>query len=578
MSAESTLLLNKKNLFAALLLSACVLIVYWPVQNYEFTNYDDYQYVKNNKNIQSGFTAKSIAYAFTDISTSNWHPVTMLSHMLDWSIYGMNAGGHHWTSVIIHIFNAVLLFLFFKTATGALWRSAFAAALFALHPINVDSVAWIAERKNLLCTFFWFAAMLFYIPYVRSPGWKRYLPVVTFFALGLMSKPMAVTLPFALLLLDYWPLNRIKTIRLCKEQGEPAAGAGRKVKISFVLLEKIPLFVLSAASIAVTVYAAHSERAINSLQRVPAGNRAANVIVSYVAYLKKLLWPVDFSVFYPFNYHIPLWQVASAALLICIITFLVCRYYRKLPYLPVGWFWYLGTLVPVIGIVHVGHQSMADRYAYIPFIGLFLIFTWGITDLLKKYASVKTLAAGALGLIAALMILAQNQLTYWQNSYTLYQNVLRFAPDHFVPYKGIAIYMFDQGRYPEAADYFRIAISYNKDDAILHNNLGAASERLGKKQEAEKEYREAIRLDPKYATSYSNLGALLLGRGKHDEALKTLREAARLDPDLAEKHYNLALFFKQKGFDHQAQFHFEVAGKAKPASTDRKQARQPHSE
>ncbi|MBN1380752.1 MAG: tetratricopeptide repeat protein [Deltaproteobacteria bacterium] len=564
MSNDLYSLNRQKTLLTVLFLSAIILAAYWQVQSYEFTNFDDQLYVLNNKNIQSGFTATSIRYAFTDISTSNWHPLTMLSHMLDWTIYGKNAGGHHWTNIIIHIISTVLLFFFLKTTTGFLGRSALIAALFAVHPINVESVAWIAERKNVLCTFFWILTLLLYVRYVRRPGWKTYLPVVLSFTLGIMSKPMVVTLPFALLLLDYWPLKRTPIDLNHADQTPSHLKAAPKAKLTFLVLEKIPLFALSAFSIFMTVYAAKAANSIVTLQAIPFDKRIANVIVSYALYLKKILWPFDFSVLYPFNDQIPLWQIILAALLILAVTVLMCRYYRKYPYLPVGWFWYLGTLVPVIGIVHVGHQSMADRYAYIPFVGLFLILTWGFTTLLKKRISTKATAFVCVGIIAILMILTDKQVRYWENSYTLYQNAIRVSSQHYLPHKNLALYLIDQKQPREAVEHLKKAIALKKNDPTLHNSLGVALDMLGKDQEAKQEYMTALQLRPTHAIAHNNLGLLFVRQKRYDEAVKHLREAVRLQPDLVMAHFYLAKALKEKGAGRKAEIHHETAVRMNP--------------
>jgi hypothetical protein len=310
---------SQKKILIILALIVSVLAVYWQVQNFDFVNYDDQVYVTQNFRIQSGITWESIAGAFTDLHTSNWHPLTMMSHMLDWQLFGGRAGGHHWTSVIIHIFNTVLLFFLLNQLTGAIWRSAFVAALFAIHPINVESVAWIAERKNVLSTFFWLLTMLLYVWYVKQPGWKRYLPVFLCFALGLMSKPMLVTLPFVLLLIDYWPLNRTQINLQRKNQSETTTFIlAKKSKISFLILEKVPLFILSVISIYLTLYASQHMKAIAGLEYFSPVKRISNAIVSYTLYIKKLFWPVDLAAFYPYG-DISIWQISIA------ILFLVSR-------------------------------------------------------------------------------------------------------------------------------------------------------------------------------------------------------------------------------------------------------------
>ncbi|KUG22056.1 hypothetical protein ASZ90_008167 [hydrocarbon metagenome] len=417
--------------FIIIVLALLIIADYWPVQNYEFLNYDDPLYVTSNYQIQSGITFKSIAGTFTNISTSNWHPLTMISHMLDWTLFGNNVGGHHWTNVIIHIFNTILLFLLFNILTGALWQSALVAALFAIHPLNVESVAWIAERKNVLSTFFLISTILFYIRYVKSPGYKKYLPVLICFALGLMSKPMLVTLPLVLLLLDYWPLNRMQ---VTWQTGNNIQGytpiLTKKRNISFLIVEKVPLFILSFISIFITIYAARHYQTIAGFESFPVSRRIYNMIFSYSWYVKKFFYPTDLAAFYP--HAVTTLQFLAALLFLIIITFFVYKHFRKHPYLLVGWLWYLGTLVPVIGIVQVGYQTMADRYAYVPLIGIFIMAAWGLPQLLLKIKNGKIIAA----FIAAIFIVIITMATYlqvhvWKNNYSLLGHALSAYPENY---------------------------------------------------------------------------------------------------------------------------------------------------
>ncbi len=387
MLSNFSILKKRSTAIIILFLAVMTLAVYWPVQKYEFINYDDHGYVTKNDLVRSGISATGVKQAFSTFHLGNWHPLTMISHMVDWQLFKNKAGGHHWTSVIIHILNAVLLFLFLRMATGAIWRSAFVAALFALHPINVESVAWISERKNVLSTFFWILTMISYVWYVKSPDWKRYFLVLFCFSLGLMSKPMLVTLPFVLLLMDYWPLRRTGIEIRDGNQGELSSVKVKKQTIRFLIIEKIPLFILSAISAYVTLYAQKAVSAMMALEYFPFPYRIGNAIISYVSYIRKMFWPLDLAVFYPFNYTMSLWHVFLGALLIVAITIFVCIYFRRFPYLLVGWFWYLGTMIPVIGLVQVGSQAMADRYAYVPFIGLFIMLTWWVGKLLQEYSA-----------------------------------------------------------------------------------------------------------------------------------------------------------------------------------------------
>lgn len=536
------------------LLCVLILIVYLPVRNYQFVNYDDDVYVSKNINIQSGINPKSISYALTDIGTSNWHPITLLSHMIDWRIYGNYAGGHHLTSVIIHTLSAILLFIFLNAATGALWRSALVAALFALHPINVDSVAWIAERKNVLCTFFWLTAMLFYLRYVRKPGWRRYLPVFIAFVLASMSKPMAVTLPFALLLIDYWPLKRILIFGQDSRLSDHSSSEIKKENLLSLIIEKIPLLAVSAASIAITIYAARTARTIVPMETISFDQRLANAVVSYAAYLKKLMWPADFAVLYPYNPDISSWLLSAAAAGLTAVSLFAIVLWRKYPYAAVGWFWYLGTLIPVSGVLQVGLQSMADRYAYIPFIGLFVALAWGVSDAIKKVSPLKPAVAAAA--IISLGILSRQQLHVWENSQTLYQNNIRVAGQHYLPHKNLGLHLIDEKRPQEAARHLSIAASLKTNDPAIYTSLGVAYSMMGDRQAAENEYRKALTINPGYLLALNNLGLLLEQQKRHDEALKM---AIKCDPSSAGSHLYLSDTLSQKGLTNEAEIHLEKA-------------------
>jgi protein O-mannosyl-transferase len=344
---------------------------------------------------------------------------------------------------------------------------------------------------------------------------------------------MVVTLPFVLFLLDYWPLKRTRW----NHEPDTTVPALKKQTFTALIWEKIPLFLLSVLSICATLYAARSFNTVIPLDMIPFDKRLVNTIVSYALYIKQMLWPFEFAVLYPFNYNIPLWQIVSATILIAAASCLACISYRKAPYLPVGWFWYLGTLVPVIGIVHVGMQSMADRYAYIPLIGLYLIVAWGLSDILKKLIPAKILVIAALGVIASLMFLAQSQVRHWQNSETLYQNAIRVAAKHYLPHKNIALYYIDMKKPQEAVEHLQIAVSMKKNDPTLHNSLGVALDMMGKSEEAERQYKIALKLKPTDAIVHSNLGLLFMKQGKKDEAIKHLREAVKLNPELAGAHF-----------------------------------------
>jgi tetratricopeptide (TPR) repeat protein len=541
-----------------------VLAVYWPVQNYEFVNYDDNHYVTDNYLTQAGLTYQGIIKTFTDIHTSNWHPLTLMSHMLDWQLYRGNSGGHHWTNVVIHILNTVLLFLLIRNLTGAIWRSAFVAALFAIHPINVESVAWVAERKNVLSTFFWILTMLSYVWYVKQPNWKRYLPVFFSFALGLMSKPMLVTLPFVLLLLDYWPLNRTTMTTADAHQADASLLHIKRETVSFLILEKIPLFVLTAISICITIYAAQSERTIASLERTTFIQQINNAIFSYVVYLKKLFWPVDLAVFYPYV-DIAIWQVLVSATFLVAITIFAIKYFRRYPYLLVGWFWYLGTLVPVIGIVQVGAQAMADRYAYVPFIGLFIIIAWGGYQVLSKIRYAKVLTALVATFIVMMFAAATySQVKVWKNSVTLFEDTLKSNPDNYLAYNVLGLEAVNRGEHELALSYYYMALKINPRFDPAYNNTGNLLIKMGRPYDAIRNYEKALKINKMSVEAHYNLGVALLQENYLEGAIAHFREAVELRRDYVEAHNNWGVALMKMGNIQKAVAHFKEALRLNP--------------
>jgi len=421
--------------------------------------------------------------------------------MLDCQLYGLNPGRHHQTNLFFHIASTLLLFLCLRRLTGVLWRSGFVAALFALHPLHVESVAWIAERKDVLSTFFWMLTMWGYIRYVERPGIAKYLSVLLFFILGLLSKPILVTLPFVLLLLDYWPLGRF--------QAEQSVDKSKQLPGSLPLhlfWEKIPFFVLAAASSIVTFLVQQRGGAVGSLDVFPLNVRIANALVSYVRYLGKIIWPNNLSVFYPHPGMLSGWQVAGACLLLAAISLLAVRSLKRSPYVAVGWLWYVGSLVPVIGLVQVGGQSMADRYSYVPLIGIFIIIAWGVPELVQRWhyknIGLSTMSAA---LLLILMITTWLQVRYWANTITLFEHALKI----------------------------------NVNNYVAHNNLGLALAKQGNTVEAISHYTEALRINPDYVKAHNRLGIVLARGGKIESAIVHFQEALRIKPDHAEARYNL---------------------------------------
>ena len=402
-------------IIACLFLIVATLATYSDLRNHQFISFDDEVYVTSNLQVQAGLTFNGLSWAFTTIDCTNWHPLTWLSHMLDCQLFGLNPQGHHLTNLVFHIANSLLLFLWLLSLTRALGCSFLVAALFALHPLNVESVAWVAERKNVLSTFFWLLTMWAYVWYVERPRLGRYMLILVCFSLGLMAKPMLVTLPVVLLLLDYWPLGRLSLQGLAV--AEPSAKPGPGVTIRRLVFEKLPLFVISALSSVVTFYAAKVGGAISSFHDFPVTHRIANAMLAYISYLYMIFWPVHLSVLYPLRQYLPIWQALAAGLALAVLSLLALKQARLRPYLLVGWLWYLCTLFPVIGLVQVGNQAMADRYTYVPCIGLFIVLAWGMADLMARWSAAKFLfPVGAGVVLSALMICTWIQVSYWRDT------------------------------------------------------------------------------------------------------------------------------------------------------------------
>ncbi|MBN1383143.1 MAG: tetratricopeptide repeat protein [Deltaproteobacteria bacterium] len=542
------------------LLAMPITALYWQVQNHEFVDYDDQLYVTENYRIQSGLTLEGIRSAFTDISTSNWHPVTTLSHLMDWHYYKANAGGHHWSSVVLHIFNTILLFLFLNILTGATGRSAFIAALFAVHPINVESVAWIAERKNVLSTFFWLLTMLFYVRYAKLPHWKRYLPVIFCFALGLMSKPMLVTVPFVLLLLDYWPLNRTAISMQGEQRGIDSKTLLKKQKLTFLILEKVPLFILSVISIVMTIYASKTaSRAMVGLESFSLIDRISNAIVAYALYVKKLFWPVDLALFYPLFNHPP-WEIILAALFLMIITFGVCLYYKRYPYLPVGWFWYLGTLVPVIGIVQVGDQAMADRYAYVPFIGLFIMMTWGAYQVAVKIKYGHTMILFiSVFLIWVFSLSTYRQIETWHDTVTVFENSADINPRNYLAYNILGKDADKKGNYRLALSYYLKALKIPRSVDETYSNMGTTLIKMNRRAEAYKCFETSLRINSNSAEANYNLGLFYMEDNRLDLSINHFRKAIENKPYFIDAYNNLGIALVKKGRIQEGIMNFEKA-------------------
>jgi tetratricopeptide (TPR) repeat protein len=552
---------EKHNVILCLLIVVATLFLYNPVNRHPFVNYDDDRYVIENPHIHNGLGLDTLGWALTSTEQENWHPLTWLSHALDYSLFHLNPTGHHFTNLLIHSASAVLLFLLLAFATGRIGPSLFVAMLFALHPINVESVAWIAERKNVLSTLFFLAAIGVYGWYARKPHWQRYLAVIGLFALGLMSKPMVVTFPFVLLLLDYWPLGRV--------EGSPAGKVQTKQSSrSTLLVEKLPLLAFSAGSAVVTMLAQRTGGAMRSAAQFSFGVRLENAVVAYAMYLWKTIWPSHLAPLYPHpGDSLAAWQVALSLLALLAITLLVLRF-RKKGYLLAGWLWFLGTLVPVIGLVQVGDQAMADRYAYIPLIGIFVMIAWGFADWTESHEIGFTARiVPAMCVLLALSVVTHRQLSYWASNYNLWTHTLAVTDKNFIAEDNLGgalllmdkpdeayshfeaaseinprdpmsrsnegAYLQEHGHVNEAIEQYKRVITLTSDPGLLaaaYANLGTAYRTLGDDQQAQESYQHSLRLNSSQANAYLGLGQLMEGQKKPAEAIENYSRAVEIRP------------------------------------------------
>lgn len=513
-------------LLAVLLLAVATVLLYLPTLANDFINYDDPAYVTSNSYVQQGITRESVAWAFKTTTEANWHPLTWISHMVDVQLFGLNSLGHHLTSTLLHVINVVVLFLLLRNATGCIWRSSLVAGLFAIHPLNVESVAWVAERKSLLCTLFMLLAIWAYYRYARKPSLIRYSNIVLWFALALMAKPMALTLPVLFLLLDYWPLGRISN--------RETACSGNIRPLSRLIAEKVPLLVLSLGSALITMYAQARGGAVGNFYSLPLGLRVKNAIYSYLSYILKGIWPSHLAVFYPHPENsLAWWKVSVAALFLALVTGLVWRY-RERRYLVTGWLGYLVAMIPVIGIVQVGRQAMADRYAYIPFLGLFAIVVWLAADLSKEHRMVRqVLAGGVIIVLCSYIYISSVQLRYWRNSYTLFSHALDVTRDNGIAEDNLGQALYTQGQRELAMQHFAAAVRLIPQLSTAHYNLGTMMHLHGRYDEAMREYQLALDYasDPLVmAQTHNNLGALLLENRQPAAALAHFNAAITLNP------------------------------------------------
>jgi tetratricopeptide (TPR) repeat protein len=521
---------EKRNFVLGLLLVVATLAIYNPVTHHPFVNFDDDRYVTDNIHVRAGLHWDTVKWAFTSFDEANWHPLTWLSHALDCQIFGLNPAGHHYINVLLHALNAVLLFWVLWRATGSTGRSWMVAALFALHPINVESVAWVAERKTILSMLFLLLALGAYGWYSRRPSICRYAAVAALFACGLMAKPMVITFPFLLLLWDYWPLQRAQSF-------------------AKLALEKVPLLALSAASAVLTVKAQQAGAAIATMVKYPLSMRIENAAISYMRYLGKAMWPSHLSPIYPYPVGaLKAWQAIAATVLLLAITILVCTAGRKFRYLALGWFWFLGTLVPMIGLVQVGSQAMADRYAYLPFVGLFVMICWGLADLAGD-RTVTLAVASCLGL-AVLSAATFRQIGYWSDNLTLWSHAVAVTHGSFIAENNLGGALLDEGKEEEAMPHFRTAAALNPSDPMSRLNLAAFAQRQGHPQEAIDQYAQVLTMtrDPRLrATAFSDMGYALRDLGDSEHAKASFRAAVNLRPRTLRAWLGLGLAEQKSG-------------------------------
>jgi tetratricopeptide (TPR) repeat protein len=546
------------DLLVCLGLVAVTWAVFGQTLTHDFVNFDDHVYVYENPLVVRGLSAETVIGAFTHTHARNWHPLTTLSHTLDCQLYGLNAGGHHLTNVILHTISVLLLFLVLKQMTGALWQSAFVAALFAIHPLHVESVAWIAERKDVLSAVFFMLTLAAYFQYTRAPSALRYLLVALLFAFGLMSKSMLVTLPFVLFLLDYWPLDRI---------GAHKSEVSRRLPT--LIKEKIPFLALSTFSCIATLFA--QRQGPSAIDQLPFLWRLENAFVTYVTYVWQMLWPARLAVFYPHpNDRLAILQVTGAIALLVGMSLMVISLRRTLPYLVTGWFWYLGMLVPVIGVVQVGEQAHADRYTYLPQVGLYIMVAWTVGDLLVESTRRRRALVGVIAAMAVVSLGARafGQTAYWKNSETLWNHALAVTGGNDVAHNNLGFLFLRRGELDKAILEFQTALDirsrntqshYSLGAALIQSNLGNALARNQHWDVAIDHLQEAVRLRPDYADAYFNLGSVLFQQGKIDQAIAEWQKTLAINPRDSEAHRNVADALRKQGKVKEARSEYEQA-------------------
>jgi tetratricopeptide (TPR) repeat protein len=544
--------------FLAVALIALTVLVFAPVRTFQFVSFDDPLYVTENREVQSGLSWQGVKWAATSGEATNWHPITWLSHMLDVELFGMSPGAHHITSAAIHTLNVLLLFLLLVRMTGESAKSAFVAALFAIHPQHVESVAWVAERKDVLSTMFGFLAIHAYVSFVRKPGAVRYGFIMLVYALSLMSKPMLVTLPFMLLLLDIWPLRRLSR-----------EGSGRFAERLWICVrEKLPLVAMAVLLSVVTLVVQSRGGTVGSLEVFPLRLRLANIPVSYLAYIYRTFWPTSLAPFYPLTPP-PGFLVAAGLAVILAVSLMVLRLARQHRYLLVGWLWYLGTLAPVIGLIQAGDQANADRYTYVPLLGVFFMLTWGVWELLAASRMRTPLLSGvAIAAVGILSFMARSQVELWKDSLTLWSHASTVTKNNYLALTNLGFALNEAGRSDDALSRFTEAVRARPEFAESRNALGVALMSRGRLDEAAIQIREAIRIKPESGMPRNNLGMLLASQGRHGEATVQFMEGLRADPDNSTMRANLGMALAAQGRFDEAIVEYRKALTLEPDDAD----------
>lgn len=560
--AKSPSLRRRRNLCAVLAvgITLCTLLVYQQVKDHDFLVWDDFEYVVENPHVRYGLSLENVIWAIKTPYASNWHPLTWMSHMLDCDLYGLNPAGHHLNNLLLHLMNTVLLFLLMIRMTSQPWQGAFVAAIFAIHPLHVESVAWVSERKDLLSTFFFFLTCLAYVQYTRKPYARTYALCIFLFILGLASKPMLVTLPFILLLLDYWPLSRF-SFSPCRSDSPPGQRG-----FLFLVVEKWPFFLLSALSTIVTLYCSKSDQALAPPEALPFVIRFGNGLLSYAMYLIKSFSPHDLAFFYPHPMGaLSPWKVIGSALLLSAISVMASRATRERPYMIVGWLWYLITLLPVIGFLQVGSQAMADRYTYVPLIGVSIMAAWGAADILKGSRVLRHAFSLGLGVVILLLALVtSSEITYWKNGENLTKRALAVTSGNYTAHYMLGNERMRQGRTEEAILDFEEALKLRPDHFPARHNLAMAMASMGKTDEALPHLLAAMKQQPGNAGIHSSMGDVCLTQGKMEQAITAYTEALRLDSSLWKVHNNLGVAFLRAGLASEAIPHFKEALRINP--------------